>query len=238
MFDHPWARLLIGALAAALLGAMAARIAVSAGSAGADGGALTAGGRADGSGSSGSGGGPSRTDGSGAGSEGSDPGAGGPGAEGSSGATATLAGGSGRVTVHVTGEVRRPGVYALPEGSRVDDAVRRAGGARGTGDRQALNLAATVRDGQQVRVPPRAPVPSGGGTGAAAGGAASAAGPVDLNTASVEELQTLDGVGEATAAKIVELREQRGGIGGVDDLDEIPGIGAKKLEALRAQLEP
>lgn len=231
MFDRPWARLLLGALAAALLGGMAARIAVSAGAAGADGAAISgAPSGAGGGGATGSPGGRTASAGDGD-------------AAGGSGASATLAGGSGRVTVHVTGEVRRPGVYALPEGSRVNDAVRRAGGARATGDRQALNLAATVRDGQQVRVPPRAPATGGGAAGAAPGGGAAGGGdgpaaPVDLNTASVEELQTLDGVGEATAAKIVELREQRGGIGGVDDLDEIPGIGAKKLEALRTQLEP
>jgi competence protein ComEA len=237
VLDRPWVRLVIGALAAALLGAMAARVAVSAGDGagapGAGGSSLAGGGRG------GPGGGPS-----------SSAGGSGPGEDSTGGASATLAGGSGKVTVHVTGEVRRPGVYALREGSRVDDAVRRAGGATGDGDRQGLNLAAAVRDGQQVRVPPKAaPAAAGGGSSGGAGGASAAAGgakgdaaaggaPVDLNTATLEELQTLDGVGPTTAEKIIELRDERGGLSGVDDLDEIPGIGAKKLEALRAQLEP
>jgi len=162
------------------------------------------------------------------------------------GGRATVSGGD-RITVHVTGEVRRPGVYRLPDGSRVVDAIRRAGRARG-GDAQALNLAAPLRDGQQVRVPPRAspgsgagasgPGGGGGDASSAAGASTGGGGPIDLNTASVEELQTLDGVGPATAEKIVRLREERGGLSGVDDLAEVPGIGEKKLEALRAQLEP
>lgn len=243
MLDRPWVRLLIGALVAALLGAMAARVAVSAtGGAGPTGaGTSSRGGSGGGGSSSGS---ASASSSFGGGSGGASSGAGTPDASsGSGGASATLAGGSGRVTVHVTGEVRRPGVYGLPEGARVNDAVRRAGGPTGAGDRQALNLAAPVRDGQQVRVPPRAtaaaPTGSAGADGGGAGGTGGTAegAPVDLNTASVEDLQTLDGVGPATAEKIVQLREERGGLAGVDDLDEVPGIGAKKLEALRAQLE-
>lgn len=244
MFDRPWVRLVVGALAALLLGAMAARVAVSAGAGAGDSGAQQAK-----AGGSGAGGGSSFGGGSGSGSSGSGSGGGSPGgAGGSAGATATLSNGSGRVTVHVTGEVRRPGVYALKEGSRVDDAVKRAGGPTPDGDRQVLNLAAPVRDGQQVRVPPTVAARAAAGPGGAAGGAggetgeADAAGgsaaPIDLNSATLEELQTLDGVGPTTAEKIIKLREERGGLAGVDDLDEVPGIGAKKLEALRSQLEP
>jgi competence protein ComEA len=226
VFDRPWVRLVLGALAAALLGAMAARVAVSAseGAAGSGGAAARSSGGSSRSVSSGGEGDASAS----------------AGASGSGGATASLGAGSGRVTVHVTGEVRRPGVYGLREGARVDDAVRRAGGATRDGDRQGLNLAAPVRDGQQVRVPAKVRA-SAGGTAPAAGGTGEGAAPgtpVDLNTASLEELQTLDGVGPTTAEKIVKLREERGGLAGVDDLDEVPGIGAKKLEALRAQLEP
>lgn len=231
---------MLGALAAAMLGAMAARVAVSAGGgAGADGAPA---GQSSGPGGSGSGGGGAGGSGGGSGDA-----LGSAGAAGSGGATASMAPGDGRLTVHVTGEVRRPGVYALTEGARVDDAVKRAGGATSDGDRQGLNLAAPVRDGQQVRVPAKVvPAAPGGGAGgggsgtdaAGAGGAGAGGAPVDLNTATLEELQTLDGVGPTTAEKIVKLREERGGLAGVDDLDEVPGIGAKKLEALRAQLEP
>jgi competence protein ComEA len=249
VLDRPWARLVLGVLAAAALGALAARVALSVPS----GSGAGAGGKAasfGGSGSGGSGGSSGGSGGSWSGGSGSGAGAGGPGGSGGaaagggagSGVSATVRGGSGTVTVHVTGAVRRPGVYELDEGARVFEAVRKAGGAKPGADRQGLNLAAPVRDGQQVLVPERAPAAGGtttpadggGGGGAAAGGAAGA--PVDLNTATLEELQTLDGVGEATAEKILKLREERGGLGGVDDLDEVPGIGPKKLEALREQL--
>lgn len=139
------------------------------------------------------------------------------------------------VVVHVAGAVRRPGVYRLRGDARVRDAVGRAGGATRRGDPNAINLAATVQDGAQIVVPRRAPA---GGAAAAPGSAAAAgaqapAAPVNLNTASSEELQTLDGVGPATAASIIEYREQNGGFRTVDDLDQVPGIGPKTMEALR-----
>ncbi|MFL5843100.1 MAG: helix-hairpin-helix domain-containing protein [Solirubrobacteraceae bacterium] len=142
---------------------------------------------------------------------------------------------SGASVVHVAGAVRRPGVYRLDAGARVKDAVARAGGATGKGDVNAINLAALVQDGAQVLVPRRAPAATGaamaGGETAAAGGAPPA--PVNLNSASLEELQTLDGVGPATAADIVEYRTQNGGFRSIDDLDQVPGIGPKTMEALR-----
>lgn len=148
-----------------------------------------------------------------------------------------------QVLVHVAGEVRRPGVYRLKDGMRVDDAVRLAGGATRRADLGAVNLAAKVEDGRQVLVPRRAPAgraaPAGAaGPGAAAGGAADAAGaggggPLNLNTATLEQLDTLDGVGPATAQKILDFREERGGFGSVEELGEIPGIGEKRLAALR-----
>jgi competence protein ComEA len=264
VLDHPWVRLLLGVLAAAALGALAARVALEVpvgDGAGATGtAAYSSGGGGSGGGSEGSGGsgssGSSGSGGTGSGGSGSRSGSG-PGsgdaaagsAGSSSGVSATVGGGSGTVTVHVTGAVRRPGVYELPEGARVFEAVKKAGGAKKGADRQRLNLAAPVRDGQQVLVPERAPVAAAagaggagaaatGGTAAGAAGTGAGAAPVDLNTATLEELQTLDGVGPTTAEKILKLREERGGLGGVDDLDEVPGIGEKKLEALRAQLEP
>jgi competence protein ComEA len=145
--------------------------------------------------------------------------------------------------VHVTGAVRRPGVYRLRDGSRVQDAVRRAGGARRGADLQALNLAAKVADAQQVVVPSR--VAAGGARGATGtaasppGGGARAAGPaapVNLNSATVEQLDTLDGVGPATAQKIIDYRTQHGGFRSVDDLGNVPGIGPKRLAALREKV--
>lgn len=137
---------------------------------------------------------------------------------------------AGEALVHVAGAVRRPGVYRVGGGGRVRDAIRRAGGAVAKADLDAINLAARVTDGQQVVVPRRAGVPG------AAGAAATA--PVSLGSATAEQLDTLDGVGPVMAGKIVEWRTARGGVGSVDELDEIPGIGPKKLEALRDQLAP
>jgi competence protein ComEA len=138
------------------------------------------------------------------------------------------------VIVHVSGAVRRPGVYRLPASARVRDAVRRAGGPARRGDANAINLAALVQDGAQVLVPQRAP--AAGAASAAAGGAegaATASGPVNLNTATAEELETLEGVGPVTAADIIEYRTQNGGFRTVDDLDQVSGIGPKTMEALR-----
>jgi competence protein ComEA len=142
----------------------------------------------------------------------------------------------GSATVHVVGAVRRPGVYRLRLGQRVEDAIRRAGGASGATDLQAINLAAKIADGQQIVVPRRA-APAGG-SGAAAGGGVSGgpaageggagaapSGPINLNSATAEQLDTLDGVGPATARKILEYRTQHGGFSGVEDLAHIPGLG-------------
>jgi competence protein ComEA len=140
--------------------------------------------------------------------------------------------------VHVAGAVRSPGVYRLRDGERVQDAVRRAGGARAGADLNAINLAAKVADGQQVVVPRRgaagASSVAGAGDGAA-GGPPQA--PVSLNTATAEQLDTLDGVGPATASKIREYRRQHGGFRSIDDLGEIPGIGPKRLAALRGKVQ-
>jgi competence protein ComEA len=144
-------------------------------------------------------------------------------------------GGGGRVLVHVAGAVHRPGVYRLRAGARVVDAVRRAGGARRGADLSAINLAQKLEDGRQVLVMKRAP------GGAAAVAAASVPGlpgiapapPVDLNTATPEQLDTLDGVGPATAQKILEYRQEHGGFGSVEELGQVSGIGPKRLAALR-----
>jgi competence protein ComEA len=144
--------------------------------------------------------------------------------------------------VHVAGAVRRPGVYRLPPGARVQEAVRRAGGARAAANVNGINLAAKVVDGQQVVVPSKSP----GGAVAAAGAPAAAAAPgggatgapVSLNSATAEQLDTLDGVGPATAQKIIAWRTQHGGFRSVADLGQVPGIGPKKLAALRDRVQP
>ena len=138
-------------------------------------------------------------------------------------------GGSGLV-VHVAGAVRRPGVYRLRAGARVADAVERAGGARRRADLGAVNLAAELQDGRQVLVPLRA---KSSVAAATAGGATALGVPLDLNTATVEQLDELDGIGPATAQQIVAYREEHGGFGSVEELDQVPGIGETRLAALR-----
>ena len=152
-------------------------------------------------------------------------------AEGGGGVSVSSAG-SGLV-VDVAGAVRDPGVYRLPAGSRVVDALARAGGPAADAMVEAINRAARLVDGQQVVVPERTPT----GT-AAAVGAPSEAGPIGLGTATVEQLDTIEGIGPVTARKIVEYRDQHGGLASVDQLDEVSGIGPATMESLRARLQP
>src|SRR3954454_11360374 len=147
----------------------------------------------------------------------------------------------GSLVVHVAGAVRHPGVYRMRAGSRVDEAVTRAGGARRRADLSALNLAAELEDGRQVLVPLRAAAGAASGaptargtTAAAAGGsAATPAVPLNLNTATLEQLDQLDGIGPATAQHILEYRQAHNGFGSVEELDQVPGIGETRLAALR-----
>jgi competence protein ComEA len=141
----------------------------------------------------------------------------------------------GRVTVHVAGAVRRPGVYRLHAGARVDDALRRAGGPRPRADLTAVNLAAKLEDGRQVLFSERGTAPGATAAPAGAAGGASAAAPaqsVNLNTATLEQLDTLDGVGPGIAKRILDYRRQHGGFRRVEELGEVPGIGAKRLATL------
>lgn len=141
--------------------------------------------------------------------------------------------------VHVVGAVRRPGVYRLGPASRVEDAVTSAGGPRASANLAGLNLAAKLADGQQVLVPrhgQQATAPPTVAGGSALGSAAPASAQIDLNNATLEQLDTLDGVGPATARKIIAYRAQHGPFRSVAELSRIPGIGPKKLAAMRPRL--
>src|SRR5690242_7864476 len=140
-----------------------------------------------------------------------------------------------RVYVDVVGAVRRPGLYRVQTGARVADAVARAGGPTGKADLELLNLAALVADGEQVVVPRRGPA---GVAAASGGGAGASSGPVHLNSATIEQLDALPGVGPVTAQKIVDYRTQHGGFGSVDELDAVPGIGPARLADLRPLVAP
>ncbi|MEN3283610.1 MAG: competence protein ComEA [Solirubrobacteraceae bacterium] len=141
--------------------------------------------------------------------------------------------------VHVAGAVRHPGVYRLHDGDRVKDAVERAGGARAGADVNAINLAAKVADGQQVVVPRRSAAAPAAGDASEGDGATGAAAqpPVSLNSATAAQLDTLDGVGPATAQKILDWRREHGSFRSIDDLGEVPGIGPKRLAALRQKVQ-
>jgi competence protein ComEA len=138
------------------------------------------------------------------------------------------------VVVHVAGAVREPDVYRLPAGSRVNDAVERAGGPTARAALEGLNLAARLTDGQQVVMP--AKVAGGAATGSSA--ASTPSGPISLGTASVEELDTIEGIGPVTAQKIIDFRAQEGGVSSVDQLDQIDGIGPATMDSLRSRLQP
>jgi competence protein ComEA len=152
---------------------------------------------------------------------------------GSGGGEFELSGEAGDLVVDVTGAVARPGVYRLPAGSRVNDALQRAGGATSRAQLEAVNLAARLADGQQVVVPERGPA---GAT--ASSGTGAEEGPISLGTATVEQLDTIDGIGPVTAEDIVRFREEHGGLSSVDQLDQISGIGPATMGALRDRLQP
>ena len=132
------------------------------------------------------------------------------------------------LVVHVVGEVATPGVYNMPAGSRIDDALRAAGGATPEGDLERVNLAARVADGQQIRVPRkgdnRTPTGSSGGVTPAR---------ININGATAAELETLRGVGTVTAQRIVAYREQHGPFLSVEELREARLVSAAAFEEIK-----
>lgn len=144
-----------------------------------------------------------------------------------------------RLVVDVVGAVRLPGLYRLPAGSRTADAVARAGGATRGAALALVNLAAPLADGEQVVVP------RSGQDGAAAvsapavaGGGRAPSGPVHLNTATLEQLDSLPGIGPLTAQKILDYRREHGAFRSVEELDAVPGIGPSRLDQLRKLVMP
>jgi competence protein ComEA len=152
-----------------------------------------------------------------------------PGATGGSGgepgASAGASAAGPTVFVHIVGRVRVPGLYELAAGSRIVDAVAAAGGFAAQADQVSLNLAQVVSDGQQIVVAVRGAHPAAPG--------ATTDGKVDINTADAAALETLDGIGPALAARILDFRKQKGGFSAVTDLQQVSGIGDKKFAAIK-----
>ncbi|MFE5174748.1 helix-hairpin-helix domain-containing protein [Streptomyces sp. NPDC056634] len=151
------------------------------------------------------------------------------------------------IVVDVSGKVRNPGIHRLPAGSRVADALRAAGGIRPGVDLTGINRARLLADGEQVVVGAPA-APGGNGSGGSAGSAgsagtgagtgAAAAGPIGLNTATAEQLDTLPGVGPVLAQHIIDYRTEHGGFRSVDELREVNGIGDRRFSDLQNLVRP
>ena len=149
------------------------------------------------------------------------------------------------VVVYVCGAVKSPGVVRVPAGARVADALALAGGPVAKAELDGVNLAAKVVDGQQIMVPERAATVAAGssagtgssaasGSSAAAGGSAATPGaPININTATLEELDALSGVGPATAQKIIDFRTANGPFKTIDDIKNVSGIGDAKFAAMK-----
>lgn len=134
------------------------------------------------------------------------------------------------LVIQMDGAVVRPGVYRLPSGARLSDALAAAGGVRADADPDGMNRARRLRDGEHVVVPTL-------GWGARSGGApAGASGSLDLNSATAAQLETLPGIGPVLARRIVEYRTSRGRFQRLDDLLQVKGVGPRLLDGLRARV--
>lgn len=144
------------------------------------------------------------------------------------------------ILVHVAGAVRRPGLYELPAGARIADAIDLAGGPRATANLNGINLAEPLVDGQKLDVPRKGEaVPTTTTTGAAPGTTTpgtTASGTVNLNTADQVALETIPGIGPVTASAIIAYRTEIGQFDSIDQLLEVTGIGPATLESMRAYI--
>lgn len=139
------------------------------------------------------------------------------------------------IFVHVAGEVKSPGLYELSSGARLSEAIEAAGGFSENADSSSVNLARTLNDGEQIFVnstSDRALAQSGGASSSISN-EQGATKKVNINTASADELMSLDGIGQATADKIIAYREKQGPFASIDQIKEVSGIGDKKFEGIK-----
>lgn len=151
------------------------------------------------------------------------------------------------IYVHVAGEVHLPGLYKLPQGARVADAIKMAGGATSDADMDALNLAMPLKDGDKIVVPKKASqgpenpemhagiqIPSTANQNQESGSLQSGGtSKININTASAKELESLPGIGPVLAQRIVDYRAQKGGFKNIEEIKEVSGIGDKRFEAIK-----
>ena len=148
----------------------------------------------------------------------------------------------GGLTVYVTGAVNQPGVVTVATGARIADAVNACGGLSPEADGDAINMAQALKDGQQVRVPAKGAQKAATGAaasksaGSAGNASADAGGLVNINTADEKALDTLPGVGPATAQKIIEYRETEGAFQSPEDIMKVRGIGKAKYEKMKDKI--
>jgi competence protein ComEA len=141
------------------------------------------------------------------------------------------------LVIDVAGAVRHPGLYRLRSGSRIDDAIVLAGGATAKAQLDTVNLAAPVADGEQIVVPGKG-VMAGAATASASAAGSSPSAPLDLNSATLEELENLPGIGPVTAQKILDYRQQHGAFHSVAELQGVPGIGPAHMAQLKGLVIP
>jgi competence protein ComEA len=141
------------------------------------------------------------------------------------------------LVIDVAGAVRRPGLYRLRSGARIDDAIAAAGGATGKAQLDTVNLAAPIADGEQIVVPGRGATASGAAASPPGSGSSPSA-PVDLNSATLEQLEALPGIGPVTAQKILDYRQQHGAFHSVEELQGVPGIGPAHMAQLKGLVIP